>query len=47
MTLDDLRRRFPEELGKGWEAHVAAEAGAIIGFLVLHGDTLEQLFIAP
>jgi putative acetyltransferase len=47
VTWEELRTRFPQELAKGWEVHVAEESGVIVGFLALHGDTLEQLFITP
>src|SRR3569833_2795372 len=47
VTWDELRARFPQEVARGWEVHVAEEDGVIAGFLALDGDTLEQLFIAP
>ncbi|HWU27231.1 MAG TPA: GNAT family N-acetyltransferase [Rhizomicrobium sp.] len=47
VTLDELRQRWPQELAKGWAVHVAAIGPDVTGFIALHGNELEQLFIAP
>jgi putative acetyltransferase len=47
VTLGELRRRWPEELAKGWAVYVATVESVIAGFLALHGDKIEQLFVAP
>ncbi len=47
VTLADLRERWPKELAKGWQVHVATSGPEVIGFCAVDGDTLEQLFIAP
>lgn len=47
VTLEDLRERWPEELGKGWVVDVAAFGSDIAGFIAIHGNCIEQLFVAP
>jgi GNAT superfamily N-acetyltransferase len=47
ITLDDLRERWPQELAKGWIVHVAVAADRVVGFVAVHGDKLEQLFVVP
>jgi GNAT superfamily N-acetyltransferase len=47
VTLDELRERWPQELTKGWIVHVATIEPELVGFLALHRDRLEQLFVAP
>jgi len=47
VTLEELRARWPRELGKGWIVFVAIDGNQTAGFLALHKDVLEQLFIAP
>ena len=42
-----LRGRLDGELSGGWRLFVADDDGAVVGMLVLAGDTLSQLFIAP
>ena len=47
VTLNELRERWPQELAKGWVVHVATAGPEIVGFLTLHEDKMEQLFVAP
>ncbi len=47
VALDYLRERLPQEIARGWSLHVATAGPTVVGFLALHGDILEQLFIAP
>ena len=47
VTLAQLRERFPQELARGWAVYVATMGAETIGFLSLHGGTVEQLFVEP
>ncbi|HWE06229.1 MAG TPA: GNAT family N-acetyltransferase [Rhizomicrobium sp.] len=47
VTLSELRERWPQELAKGWVVHVATVGPDVVGFLALHEDKTEQLFVAP
>jgi GNAT superfamily N-acetyltransferase len=47
VTLEDLRSRWPDEIARGWVVDVAMTAGLAVGFLAVHGNRIEQLFIAP
>jgi ribosomal protein S18 acetylase RimI-like enzyme len=42
-TLDDFRRRVPERLP---QTMVAIAAGRVVGFVMLHGDEVEQVYVA-
>jgi len=47
VTIEDLRERWPIELGKGWKVDVAICGPNIAGFIATHANRIEQLFIAP
>ncbi len=47
VTLEELRERWPKELAKGWAVNVAVRASDVTGFIAIHDDCIEQLFIAP
>ncbi|HEX7855005.1 MAG TPA: GNAT family N-acetyltransferase [Sphingobium sp.] len=46
-TLEELRERWPTELAKGWVVDVAVHGSDITGFIAIHENCIEQLFIAP
>ena len=45
-TLSTLRERLPREIAHGWAVHVAT-APDVVGFLGLHENEVEQLFVSP
>ena len=46
-TPSALRDRLREEIENGRAIHVAMSGPAVIGFVALHEQRLEQLFITP
>jgi ribosomal protein S18 acetylase RimI-like enzyme len=42
-SLDDFRRRVPKRLP---ETTVAVAGGRVVGFVMLHGDEVEQVYVA-
>jgi GNAT superfamily N-acetyltransferase len=47
VSLEDLRSRWPHEIAGGWAVEVATISSVPVGFLAVHGDRIEQLFVAP
>ncbi|MEU5592079.1 GNAT family N-acetyltransferase [Streptomyces sp. NPDC020298] len=47
LSDDEVRRYFRDVLVPRRETWVAEAAGAVVGVMVLHGETLSQLYLAP
>jgi GNAT superfamily N-acetyltransferase len=47
VTLEALRSRWPNEIARGRVVDVATIAELPVGFLAVHDNRIEQLFIAP
>ena len=47
MRFGTNRSIAAPEIARGWAVDVATVSSDVIGFLALHDDKLEQLFIAP
>jgi GNAT superfamily N-acetyltransferase len=47
VTRADLRERLPQEIARGWSVFVALRGAAIVAFLALSHDRLDQLFVSP
>ena len=43
----ELRERLPREIAGGWFVYVAATDTAIVRFLALQENRLQQLYVAP
>ena len=44
--LTAFKRRFSEQLARGWCVHVASTGSRIVGFIVIHENEVKQLFVA-